>query len=382
MSKILVAAAPIEGILTPTEATSILTRLLRSNDRALASDGIVQLPLVEGGDGTIDFLVTHTLGSFLEVEATGAQGEVVVVPLGFTGEDGKLAVVEMQRVAGVGSIGATGTSFGVGELIRDALDEGAFSVLLGHDEPLACDAGLGAVAALGVKFLDKSGKPLAMDRPGVALSDVVNVDVSGRSFELLSSRFFVGRTSRAVNSAPSKDLLAQLERLAAVFQQDANIHASTEGLSASAVEFGLRALLGAEVKDGGALALEASRIGEMIDAGTPKDTAAGIDTFLLLAEHPGQLERKDLTDLVDRVVAHVPRRIAVFNCSLTPEEKKALLKRWNAVHSLQDVVLFQQPLVEGASAETIRRDLMMRLEKLMPSLLTPAQAAPKREKHA
>jgi hypothetical protein len=374
MPKILVASLPVEGILSSTEAASLLTRLLRAHDRSLTSDAIVQLPLVDGGEGTIDFLVTHTLGSFLEVEATGARGDVVVVPLGFASEDGKLAVIEMQRVAGVGRIGDGGTTYGVGELIRDSLDEGAFSVLLGHDEPLACDAGLGAAAALGVKFLDASGKPLAMERPGVALADIASIDVSGRSFELLSSRFFIGRTPRANESKPSDDLLAPLEQMAQILLRDAGIHASTEGLSASAIEFGLRAFLGAEVSDGGVLALEASRIGGTIDSGD-------FDSFILFADRPEQLRREEIKQLLNRVSAHVKHTVIIFNSRLTQDDIELLKNQASAVHSLQDVVLFQQPLADGASAETVRRDLLMRLEKLMPTLLPEPVASPKREKH-
>ena len=73
----------------------------RDADRSLASSDLVQLPLVDGGAGTIDFLVSaHTLGSFLEVEASGASGGDVVVPIGFAGEDGKLAVIETPRAHG------------------------------------------------------------------------------------------------------------------------------------------------------------------------------------------------------------------------------------------------------------------------------------------
>ena len=157
--QIVIAALPIGG-LTATEAASRFTRSLRAAHPEIDATCFVQLPLVDGGEGTIDLLVTNTLGSFLEVEATGANGEQVVVPLGFAGDDGKLAIIEMQRVAA--SRGGAGTTYGVGELILDSLDEGAFSILLGQDEPLAADAGFGAAQALGVTFFDKKNKELDM----------------------------------------------------------------------------------------------------------------------------------------------------------------------------------------------------------------------------
>ena len=361
MPKILIAALPITGIFSATEAASHLTRLIRSHNRTLANNDIVQLPLVDGGEGTIDFLVTHTLGSFLEVEATGAQGQEEVVPLGFAGEDGKLAIIGLERVAGVSKIGDSGTTYGIGELIRDSLDEGAFSVLLGHNEPIAADAGLGAVSALGVKFLNAGGSPIAMNILGVDLADIAGVDVSGRSFELLSSRFYVAQSQRAASSKPSTQLLSELERLATIILRDASIHASTENLSASAVEFGLRAFLGAEVRDGGMLVLEASRIEEDIASGT-------FDSLLIFANDEAQLNSEHVQKLL--ASAHKFKRSAYVFYRKTEKDAAVTVSQTElVVHSLQDVKLFQQPLTDGASAETIRRDLLMRLEKLVPSLI-------------
>ncbi len=367
MPKILLAALPINGVFTATEAASQLTRLIRAHDRTLANDDVVQIPLVDGGDGTIDFLVTHSLGSFLEVEATGGKGDEVVVPLGFAGEDGKLAVIELARVANVGHIGGGGTTFGIGELIRDSLDEGAFSVLLGHEEPLAADAGLGAVAALGVKFLNAEGWPIVMNQPNVALSDICAVDAAGRSFELLSSRFFVGRAQSAASSAPTRELLAELERLSAIFLRDASIHASTKTLSASAVEFGLRAFLGAEVRDGGELVLEASRVLEAVASGD-------FETLFLFANDQGQLAASHVQMLLTGSAGQIKHVVVIFSKSLEQGEG-ALVPSGAVCHSLQDVKLFQAPVLEGASAETIRRDLLMRLEKLVPKLMA-ARAKP------
>jgi glycerate kinase len=357
MSKIVIAALPIGG-LTATEAASRLTRAIRAQWPAIPSDHIIQIPLADGGEGTIDLLVTHSLGSFLEVEATSATGEPVVVPLGFAGEDGKLAIIEMGRVARSSTAG--GTTYGVGELILDALDEGAFSVLLGHDEPLACDAGLGAAAALGVKFFDDSGREIDLKDPSTSLSNISRIDASGRAFEILSSRFFVARSARTLETSPSEEFRAELVRLAEIVRRDVGVPVATDTLSASAAEFGLTAFCGAEVRDGMALVIEATGIEAMLKRGE-------CGAFVMLAENPEAFDREAVRTLLNLALGGVKQVTVIFPKSLSAPEKKKLFPR-AAVLSLAEAKLFAQPLGADATPETIRRDTLLRLEKIAPEL--------------
>ncbi|HEY3875386.1 MAG TPA: glycerate kinase, partial [Candidatus Kapabacteria bacterium] len=303
--KILLVTSNISGILDATDAASLLARLVRSSDPALAADRIVQLPLVDGGAGTIDFLVTHSLGSFLEVEAHNARGEDAVVPLGFAGEDGKLAVIEMARAAGVPTLGTAGTTAGIGELIQDALDEGAFSIVLGHEEALARDAGLGAAQALGVCFFDVSGNPLDLAKPSVSLEAIARIDASNRSFSLLSSRIFIAR-SRSVAAVPDS---SELNRLREIVQRDLGVRPPMVPQSASAIEFGLTALLGAEVRDGVSLILEASGISEAVRR---KEFSYAI--FFIEQENEGQA----LTEFLELCRECIPQR-AMLSTSFPSE---------------------------------------------------------------
>jgi glycerate kinase len=393
--RLLVAALPVAGIFEVTDATSLLARIIRSNNRSLASTDVVQFPIVDGGTGTIDFLVTHTLGSFLEVEASGASGEDVVVPIGFTGEDGKLAVIEMSRAARVSHPSDRGTTAGIGQLIQDALDEGAFSVMLGHEEPLACDAGLGAACALGMKFFDASGveidfaRPAGDISPAARISQIEKVDATSRSFSLLSSRIYIARArmsgftrnaDHAANEESSKEskertlFLDALSRLSEIIRRDTGIHPSTANLSASAIEFGLTAFLGAEVREGASLVLEASRISEAITRGE-------FSEFILLTPVMEDLENDFLSTLID-----VARKNVKHRAILVTEGTRRTRISDDAPHDmhhsskrdatsgeqefyLQDVELFQTPISEASGIEEKRRDLTMRLEKLMPAVL-------------
>ena len=372
MPKIIIASLGIPGVLSATEAASQLTRAIRSHDRSYQNEDIVQLPLVDGGEGTIDVLVTQTLGSFLEVETTDAHAGECVVPLGFAGEDGKLAIIEMKRAAGVDKAGDSGTTYGIGELIRDVLDEGAFSVLLGLDEPMACDAGLGAAAALGVKFFDAAGTPIEMNRGDAAISKIARVNASARSFELLSSRFFIGVTRAALQTVPSAPLIAELERLSEIILRDCNIHASTNDLTASAAAYGFRAFLGAEVQDGGQLVLDAARIEERMTE---------TKTLLLFVNGTEQLEQENVRRLLDAAKKYGNKVVLLFARSLRagPFEKGVA---FDAIHSLADVQLFQPSLRADSGAEEVRRDLLMRIEKIMPEIAAELRPKPASKRHS
>ncbi len=366
--KILIAALPIEGICDATDAASQLARIIRANDRSLTSSDLVQLPLVDGGAGTIDFLVSHTLGSFLEVEASGASGEDVVVPIGFAGEDGKLAVIEMSRVAGVAHPGDAGTTTGIGQLIQDALDEGAFSILLGHEEPIACDAGLGAASALGVKFFDASGAELDFAKPGSDISRIAKVDATTRSFSILSSRIYIARATHPESSnemSGNQEFHDVLSRLTEIIRRDTGIHASMANLSASAVEFGLTAFLGAEVRDGASVLLEASKITDAITRGEFSACIFMTPTLEAIEND----SRNSLMELARSKVKHV----AII---VTAGSNKSQAAISDLQFYLQDVTLFQSPVGAAAGMEEKRRDLTMRLEKLVPSVLEALQGMP------
>ncbi len=366
--KILIAAVAIDGIYDATDTASQVARIIRANDRSIASSDLVQLPMVDGGAGTIDFLVSNTLGSFLEVEATGASGEEVVAPIGFAGEDGKLAVMEMALVARVPNTGDTGTTAGIGELIQDALDEGAFSIILGHEEPIACDAGMGAACALGVKFFDTLDHEMNFAQPGGSISQIARVDATTRSFSLLSSRIFIARSSNGRVSHEAKEnqaFLDALPKLAEIIRRDTGIHATTTNLSASAVEFGLITFLGAEVRDGASLVLEASNIAEAITRG---EFSECIIVIPLLE----WLEKDSLSTIIELARAKVNHRAIIVTGGSNKGEADDSEPRFY----LQDVALFQTPVSAGAGIEEKRRDMTMRLEKLMPTVLETLRGKP------
>lgn len=142
---------------------------------------IVLLPVADGGEGTVDALVAATGGSLVTRRVTGPLGEAVDAVTGRTGDG--VAVIEMAAAAGLALVSPDrrnpllATTFGVGELIRAALDDGARRFIVGIGGSATNDGGAGMLQALGVRLLDADGRDLA--RGGGALENLAQIDVSG-----------------------------------------------------------------------------------------------------------------------------------------------------------------------------------------------------------
>ena len=146
----------------------------------------MKAPLVDGGEGFSESLVAATGGSLVKCEVTGPVGAPVASHFGFLGgERPKTAVMEMAAAAGLSLVPRDmrhplhTTSFGVGELIKLALDAGAEEILFGCGDSGTCDGGVGMAQALGVRFLDSDGQELPQAVGGLGLLDLATVDVSG-----------------------------------------------------------------------------------------------------------------------------------------------------------------------------------------------------------
>ncbi len=141
----------------------------------------VLLPVADGGEGTVDALVAATGGRRVTRRVVGPLGDEVEAFYGVTG-DGGVAVIEMAAASGLELVPPplrnplVTTTFGVGELIRAALHDGARRFIVGIGGSATNDGGAGMLQALGVQFLDASGAELA--RGGGALAGLERIDVA------------------------------------------------------------------------------------------------------------------------------------------------------------------------------------------------------------
>lgn len=141
---------------------------------------IVRVPVADGGEGTVDCFLAAMDGEKVVLEATGPYFEKME---GFYAVVGNgRAIIEMAAVAGLPLVenrknpGLT-TTFGVGELVKDAVGRGCREIILGLGGSCTNDGGAGMAAALGVVFTDAQGE--AFVPTGATLSKIHKIDVSG-----------------------------------------------------------------------------------------------------------------------------------------------------------------------------------------------------------
>ena len=139
------------------------------------------MPMADGGEGTVAVIVEATKGRYVQKEVTAPLGDKTIASYGITG-DGKSAIIEMAEASGLALVPESArnpyitTSFGTGELILDALDQGVQKIILGIGGSATNDGGVGMIQALGGEFLDAEGKALPFG--GKALSDLSRIDLT------------------------------------------------------------------------------------------------------------------------------------------------------------------------------------------------------------
>ena len=153
--------------------------------RAFPDAIVLKAPMVDGGEGFTKALVRATGGTLHHLTVTGPVNDPVEAHFGFLGGcDEPTAVIEMAAAAGLSLVPrdrrnpCLTTSYGVGELVRAALDRGARRILLGCGDSGINDGGAGMAEALGIRLLDEEGDLLP--RGGAALARLAAIDMSGR----------------------------------------------------------------------------------------------------------------------------------------------------------------------------------------------------------
>lgn len=165
-------------------------RSIATGVRAAAPDAqIVELPLVDGGEGFSEALVQVTGGQLFARTVTGPVGTPVRAHFGILGGSGpRTAVIEMAAAAGLRLVPRNlrnplvTTTYGVGELILAALDMGVERILLGCGDSGTNDGGAGMAQALGVRLLDADDMPIGLG--GGELARLVAIDTSRRDRRL------------------------------------------------------------------------------------------------------------------------------------------------------------------------------------------------------
>jgi glycerate kinase len=160
--KILIAPDKFKGTLNAEEVAKAMAEGIRSFNQEIEA---IQFPLADGGDGTASILNYHFKGRFIRMNVHDPLFKIIEAGYGYA-ERIKTAVIEMSAASGLRLVPEEKqnplftTTFGTGEMIRDAIGRGAQRIILGIGGSATNDAGIGMAAALGYIFLDRSGTEL------------------------------------------------------------------------------------------------------------------------------------------------------------------------------------------------------------------------------
>ncbi|WP_320927689.1 glycerate kinase [Hungatella sp.] len=188
--KFLFASDSFKGTLSSEQIITLLDAAAKNVFPDCETMGI---PVADGGEGTIDAVISVLHGSIHEVGVHGPLMEEVVSHYGETGNGA--AVIEMAAASGLPMVPVdkrdprVTTTYGTGELIKTALDRGCRDITIAIGGSATNDGGMGAMRALGIRFLDENGEELS--GCGNDLARVADIDISGLHSAVKDARFTI-----------------------------------------------------------------------------------------------------------------------------------------------------------------------------------------------
>jgi glycerate kinase len=369
--RVLVAPASLKESLSAAEAA----RALAEGARCAGAE-TVELPLADGGRGTLE-CIAPAMGLLIrEVQVTGPLGWPVTATFGLS-PDCRTAVMEMASASGLALVppgqrdAMRATTRGTGELVRAALEAGPARIYLGIGDSATSDGGAGAAQALGFRLLDSGGKDIG---PGAAgLARLARIDPHARHPRLGQAEILVacdvdnpllGRRGAARVFGPQKgagpnevrQIQENLAHLAEVIERDLGIDVRTipGGGAAGGLGAGAVAFLGARLMSGAEWVLGALEIERRLAQADLVLTAEGrFDAQSLGGKAPMTLARRARA-------AGIP--CAVICGSAGPGSEAALSEGVSAIFPLvrENVTLSEamarpKELLAGRAEEAVRR---------------------------
>ena len=374
MKKCIVISDSFKGTLSTLDICAIAREVFPAH---FPDCELVTLPVADGGEGTVACFLEALQAQPVTVSISGPFGEPIQAVYA---RKNSLAVIEMASAAGLPLAGErrdpeTATTYGVGQLIRHAVEQGCTDILLGLGGSATNDGGCGCAAALGTRFFDAAGNSFVP--VGGTLADIAHIDVRERCRLLENVRVTVmcdvenslfGPNGAAWVFGPQKgadDAMAArlddgLRHLDAAFQQDLGLHlADLPGAGAAGgMGAGSIAFLGGTLRSGIEAVLDAVDFDRRLDGADLVITGEG---------------RIDAQSVQGKVISGIARRTAPRNIPLVaivggigPGAEAAYRLGLTAMFSINRAA---ESFAESAprSAENYRRTLadLLRLIKAM-----------------
>jgi glycerate kinase len=305
--RVVVAPAPFKGALGPADAAAAIAMGVR-----LAGHEAIEVPVADGGEGTMDALVAAADGRVVEAAARDPLGRPITAGFGLL-PDGT-ALVELAQASGYERLAdaerdpeATST-LGTGDLIRAALAAGATRLIVGVGGSATTDGGMGIAIALGARVYDASGAELL--GTGADLARVASVDLSGLDPRLAGFPIEVACDVTSPLVGPDGSAQVFGPQKGASPDAVARLDAGLANLARVLVAQGLPdvAHLPRAGAAGGAAGGMAAMLGaSLIDGGTRITAAAGLAAALVNADlcitGEGRLDAQTLTGKAPAAVA-------------------------------------------------------------------------------
>lgn len=174
--KVVVAVDSFKGSLSSLEAGSAISEGIH---RVMDDAEVVVRPLADGGEGTVEALTLGMNGRIENVKVTGPLGDMVEASYGIIDET-KTAIIEMSAAAGITLVAKPDrnplntTTYGVGELISDAINKGCRNFIVGIGGSATNDGGIGMLQALGYRFLDVDGNQVPFGAKGLSFLETIS----------------------------------------------------------------------------------------------------------------------------------------------------------------------------------------------------------------
>ena len=283
MTKYVVAPDSFKEIMTAKEVCDAMEKGIKEADSAAE---VIKVPMADGGEGTVDSLVDATQGQRVIVEVTGPLGNKISAYYGILG-NGTTAVIEMAKASGLEIVEKKKrnpmitTTFGTGELIRDALDHNVKEIIIGLGGSSTNDGGSGMAQALGAKLLDQNNHQIPFG--GGNLDKLDKIDISNLDSRLQDVKIIlasdvtnplIGKDGASRVFGPQKGATPEmveklennLQHYAKIVKRDLNKEvALVSGAGAAGgLGAGLIAFTTCEMRRGVDLAIEVTKLEEKI----------------------------------------------------------------------------------------------------------------------
>ena len=176
--KTVIAIDSFKGSLTSVEAGQACAEGIK---RVFPESENIVIPVADGGEGTVDALVSGMGGEKVKISVCGPLGEKAQAEYGIIAET-KTAIIEMSAAAGITLVPDSlrnplnTTTYGVGEIIVDAMDKGCRNFIIGIGGSATNDGGIGMLQALGFGILDKNGENVPFGAKGIEKVHSITVE--------------------------------------------------------------------------------------------------------------------------------------------------------------------------------------------------------------